>query len=309
MTGNASPRLISALRKRFLEIQGRLPLSSKILKFCSRSGKSERTVIGCYKSKSILKASPRGDGFTFLTVRLLESCILMNSFFSCLSVVVVLLIGFATNAQAGIVSVFVPGFANPYLAGMPNGTTAPFGDTAPQQSPLLIVGLDINQASYLSFSATGSASYNNSSFFGPDGGFLFSRGAENGISGLRVTVSALIGVFLDSRIPTTISAPNDLDFEVLTRDFLTLSPKLKQVFFIGDGMTGSEVTQKFYVPKGATRLFLGTADGTQWVNNAGGFNTNITSHDQAAIPEPASMVIFGLGAIGFAYRNRRKFMK
>jgi hypothetical protein len=27
------------------------------------------------------------------------------------------------------------------------------------------------------------------------------------------------------------------------------------------------------------------------------------------VPEPTSMAIFGLGALGFAYRNRRKFMK
>jgi hypothetical protein len=206
--------------------------------------------------------------------------------------------------------VFVPGFANPYLAGMPNGTTAPGGDSAPNQSPLLVTGLNINQASYLSFSATGSASYNNSDYYGPDGGLylggFFSRGSENGISGLRVTVSALIGVFLDSQLPTTTPAPNDLNFEVLTRDFSTLSPELKQVFFIGDGMTNSSVIQKFYVPNGATRLFLGTADGFGWFNNDGGFSTDITSYSQAAIPEPTSMAIFGLGALGIAYRSRRK---
>ncbi|MBU6385960.1 MAG: PEP-CTERM sorting domain-containing protein [Planctomycetes bacterium] len=193
---------------------------------------------------------------------------------------------------------------------MPNGTTAPGGDSAPGQSPLLVTGLNISQTNYLSFSATGSASYNGSSFYGPDGGLyfgsFFSRGSENGISGLRVTVSALIGVFLDSQLPTTTLAPSDLDFEVLTRDFLTLSPELKQVFFIGDGRTSSSEIQKFYVPNGATRLFLGTADGSQWVNNGGGFNTNITSYSQAAVPEPTSMAIFGLSALGFAYHSRRK---
>ncbi|MFY7893767.1 MAG: PEP-CTERM sorting domain-containing protein [Pirellula sp.] len=66
------------------------------------------------------------------------------------------------------------------------------------------------------------------------------------------------------------------------------------------------MNQKFYVPNGATRLFLGTADGSQWVNNGGGFTTNITSYTQAAVPEPTSMAIFGLGALGIAYRSRRK---
>ena len=162
----------------------------------------------------------------------LESRNPMKSIFSHVFFVVSSLIGLVNYAQAATVSVFVPGFANPYLAGMPNGTTAPGGDSAPNQSPLLVTGLNINQASYLSFSATGSASYNNSDYYGPDGGLylggFFSRGSENGISGLRVTVSALIGVFLDSQLPTTTPAPNDLNFEVLTRDFSTLSPELKQ---------------------------------------------------------------------------------
>ncbi len=234
----------------------------------------------------------------------------MKSVLSCLILVFSSLVGCGNGAHAGMVSVFVPGSANPYLAGMPNGTTAPGGDSAPNQSPLLVTGLDISQATYLSFSATGSASYNNSSFYGPDGGLyfgsFFSRGSENGISGIRVTVSALIGVFLDSQQPTTTPAPSDLNFEVLTRDFLTLTPGLKQVFFIGNGVTSSSLIQKFYVPTGATRLFLGTADGTQWVNNGGGFDTVVTSYSQAAVPEPTSMAIFSLGAIGFAFRARRK---
>ncbi len=230
----------------------------------------------------------------------------MKSIFSCLLFVVGSLIGFGNDAQGATVSVFVPGSANPYLAGMPNGTTAPGGDSAPGQSPLLVTGLNISQANYLSFSASGTASYNSWIYYGPDGGPLFTRGTENGISGIRVTTSALIGVFLDSQLPTTSPAPSDLNFEVLTRDFLTLSPELKQVFFIGDGRTSSSVIQKFYVPNGGTRLFLGTADGSQWVNNGGGFNTNITSYSQAAVPEPTSMAIFGLGALGMAYRARCK---
>ena len=230
----------------------------------------------------------------------------MKSIFSCLLFVVGSLIGFGNDAQGATISVFVPGSANPYLAGMPNGTTATNGDIAPNQSPLLVTGLNINQTNYLSFSASGTASYNSWIYYGPDGGPLFTRGAENGISGIRVTTSALIGVFLDSQLPTTSPAPSDLNFEVSTRDFLTLSPELKQVFFIGDGRTSFSVIQKFYVPNGATRLFLGTADGSGWYNNGGGFNTNITSYSQAAVPEPTSMAIFGLGALGMAYRARCK---
>jgi hypothetical protein len=35
----------------------------------------------------------------------------------------------------------------------------------------------------------------------------------------------------------------------------------------------------------------------------------LTGDAGAPVPEPTSMAIFGLGAIGFAYRNRRKLMK
>ncbi|MFN6140163.1 MAG: PEP-CTERM sorting domain-containing protein [Planctomycetota bacterium] len=32
----------------------------------------------------------------------------------------------------------------------------------------------------------------------------------------------------------------------------------------------------------------------------------VTGYSQAAVPEPTSMAIFGLGALGFANRSRRK---
>ena len=44
-------------------------------------------------------------------------------------------------------------------------------------------------------------------------------------------------------------------------NFLTLSPLLFQTFFIGNGLSGATTLQKFFVPAGATRLFLGIADG------------------------------------------------
>jgi len=84
-------------------------------------------------------------------------------------------------------TLFVPGSANPYLAGMPDGTTASGGDSAPGQSPVLVSGLDLSPGSYLTFSATGTASYNGGTYFGPDGGSYFSRGNESGISGIRTS--------------------------------------------------------------------------------------------------------------------------
>src|SRR5262245_65413266 len=46
-----------------------------------------------------------------------------------------LTLAFAASANASSV-VIVPGTSNPWLAGMPNGTTALIGDVAPNQSPV-----------------------------------------------------------------------------------------------------------------------------------------------------------------------------
>src|SRR5437867_3772803 len=41
------------------------------------------------------------------------------------------------------VTISVPGTADLWLAGMPDGSTASFGDSAPGQSPVLVVGIPV----------------------------------------------------------------------------------------------------------------------------------------------------------------------
>jgi hypothetical protein len=103
---------------------------------------------------------------------------------------------------------------------------------------------------------------------GPDGGTLYlptDISSFSGISGVTLNQRTLfmVGVFLNSAEPAD-PAPARLDFSdaALTRSFTTLSPALNQVFFIGDGLTGtgSGSSQQFFVPNSATRLFLGFAD-------------------------------------------------
>lgn len=175
-----------------------------------------------------------------------------------------------TTALAQMAS--VPGSSNPYLAGMPNGSTCCSGDTAPAQSPVLVTGLTLTSGSSLSFTVTGSV--DNSGLtptLTPDGGSIFSTPSNNGISGATWPINALVGVFLDASQPNLSAAPGALDFTATS--FTTLSPLLKQAFFIGDGRTGtgSGSVQTFVVPSGATRLFLGTSDGFGWFNNSGSF--------------------------------------
>ena len=88
-------------------------------------------------------------------------------------------------------------------------------------------------------------------------------------SGYSVTdfVGAMAGVFLEDALPP--SAPPPLRFYVsdssqggIQTNFKTLSPRIGQVFFIGDGLTGtgSGTVQIFQVPPTATHLYLGYVD-------------------------------------------------
>jgi len=116
--------------------------------------------------------------------------------------------------------------------------------------------------------------------FGPDGTtnncFGISGGEDNivipptgNLSGYASTdfVGALVGVFLADNLPP--SAPPSLRFYEtdgslggIQTNFLTLSPLIGQIFFIGDGLTGTGTgsVQAFQVPTTATHLYLGFVD-------------------------------------------------
>ncbi len=207
----------------------------------------------------------------------------------------------ATASNAGII---VPGTSNPWLAGQPDGTTAQANDSAPGQSPVLVSG--IAGGTILTFFATGSAS--NTPFlqgYTPENGPVqaHSGGAENGIAGLTAPLSSLVGVFLGNSVPGPTGIPSELDFGTIGLNFTSLHPELRQPFFIGDGRTDSAVTQQFFAPLGATRLYLGTMDGFEWNNNSGELDVN----PAIVVPEPGEYAaLAGLGLAGFAlYRRLR----
>jgi hypothetical protein len=129
-----------------------------------------------------------------------------------------------------------------------------------------------------------------------------SGGAENGIASTTAQISSLFGVFLDDTQPSLSPTPAALDFSGPGgMDFLTLSPILKQPFFIGNGLTSGLAVQEFVIPAGATRLFLGTLDGFEWNNNGGSLDVSIS-----AVPEPSTFVLVGLGVSGIALVRARK---
>jgi hypothetical protein len=215
---------------------------------------------------------------------------------------------------ASAVNLVVPGTSNPFLAGLPNGSVDNLndGDSAPAQSPLQVTGITITPGTSLTFSATGAVNNGGSPGSNPDGvpGFIINDGAQNGISGFNAPINSLIGVFLDNSLPTSSVAPATLDFSTPSnRAYLSLAPVLKQVFFIGDGLTGtgSGNQQTVTVPTGATRLFLASVDGFGWNNNSGQFNVSVPAISQStSVPEPFTIVGTLIGGTT-AFRMRKKF--
>lgn len=183
--------------------------------------------------------------------------------------------------RRALLATTVPATADLWLAGMPSGTTLN-GDTVPTNAPPSVA---VTPGQQLTFATTGLVSFSGgpSTTGGTDGpegqtGYIVvpNGSAQNGISTGNMPVDSLIGVFLGASAPNTSAAPANRDFNsAALRDFTTLSPLLKQSFFIGDGKTTGGTVQKFVVPSGATRLFLGTVDGSGWYNNAGQFSTTI----------------------------------
>ena len=121
----------------------------------------------------------------------------------------------------------------------------------------------------------------------------------------------LVGVFLGSSLPPV--QPPRLDFSpnALTEHFLSLSPALGQVFFIGDGLTGTGTgdTQSFVAPQDAATLYLGVADGFQFTGLPGYYGDDVGSISgdiNVGVPEPGNIALVGARLVGIAGMLRRK---
>jgi len=180
----------------------------------------------------------------------------------------------AIATRGKIVPQSFDGDSCPWLAGMPSGSyvDATDGNTqdsvAPAQSPKLISGLTMTAGTKISFrGTTGTTTYADAGSYGPDGqlDWIVNQAACNGINTTYAPIQSVVGIFLNNSSPNTTSQAASLDFSTTSsRNFTTLSPSLKQVFFIGDGLNDSGQVQEFTVPSGATRLYIGIMDEKGW---------------------------------------------
>lgn len=150
---------------------------------------------------------------------------------------------------------------------------------------------------------------------GPEGGSDFQTDITSlaGLSGIKGPGDMfLVGVFL-SGIEPAGAGPDRLNFTTgAGTNFASIAPALNQVFFIGDGRYSGGALQSFIAPAGATRLYLGFADGVAFVGSPGAYGDNggflsLEISQYGGAPEPASMLLFFSGAV--ALLAARKFRK
>ena len=188
----------------------------------------------------------------------------------------------------------VPAKANPYFAGVPDGTTLTYTlgqadpqtptDKAPDESPVLALPLDpscIAAGATISFNVVGGVTYSQAErgyTANGDLGLILSHqlGASLGKSNITAPLSSLVAVFLSDADPSNTQAPVALDFSTqASRDYQTLSPALGQIFFIGNGRTGAGASHDVVVPPGSTKLYFAVMDTYQWNNNTGSLKVTV----------------------------------
>ena len=220
----------------------------------------------------------------------------------------------AAAAHAAVVT--VNGMDDLYQAGGQDGS----GGLAPQ-------AIDVSGLTSITFSvSTGATVTVNAGTYNDADGVGSVQGENNtgaeGISGISVPTAGFIAGVFEGAVQTPTPAALNFDTGMGnvpgTTSFASLSPELQQAFFVGDGLTGdaSGATQTFYVPVGATTLYLGLTDACGYNgspscfgDNSGDFTvTTSGSASVSAAPEPSTwaLMIAGVGLVGGALRYGRR---
>ena len=130
-----------------------------------------------------------------------------------------------------------------------------------------------------------------------------------GISGLihQNRTLFLTGVFLGSG-PASDPAPARLDV-TNANGVSEFSPLLAQTFFMGDGRDEGANFQRFNIPAGATRFYLGFVDALDFGNPTdlpGHYDDNFGSLRVSTnvVPSPGAACVLGLAGLASARRRR-----
>lgn len=172
-------------------------------------------------------------------------------------------------------TVMIDGRSDIYSSGM---KTADEGRAGKLPSAITLAGAGAIQFTKV----VGKSGCEQDASFGPDGGNcaggntnLENAGTFSGIVASDRTLF-LVGMFVGAK--PAKKAPARLDFSAGKQGvaFKELAPQVGQVFFIGDGKTGTGDgdVQTFKVPTGATMLYLGYADGFAFQGTPGAYGDN-----------------------------------
>jgi hypothetical protein len=234
------------------------------------------------------------------------------------------LIDIVTIAPLPPTTVSVPGTDAIWLAGQPDGSQSPAAspgqETAPQNSPLLIRLPSLPTATGLQFSVTGGTNIATccgplvgaDGYIGPDHPPYGELTNYFNLSIIMAPQASLVGVFFNSQ--ETNPTPGGLSFvdpssatsytNSLLPDFTggnyginfsTLAPQLQQIFFIGDGLTGTGTgtIQQFFIPAGADELFLATLDQGNF-DNIGALQVTVATVPPVTLACPAATTKVGM---------------
>lgn len=190
-------------------------------------------------------------------------------------------------------NVTVPGIANLFLAGLPAGTSSPWGDTYANAAPYQVSGIAVVPGTWITVTNTGGLANILPGYladYGPNGEAgrplhhgenqdhtNFNIGPENGMADAIIPACALTGMFLNDNDPTGSTPPPTVDW---TDPAVKDQPRYSTIpvqapFLIGDGLTSGGRVKRFQVPPGATRLYLSAWDGVVQSNNSGSFTATI----------------------------------
>ena len=178
----------------------------------------------------------------------------------------------------------VPGTANLWLAGAPNGTSLSYTagkkqsvDSAPAHSPVEVIpsmAECLKPGATIAFDVAGKISHGNSGFTDGDGDLRYipshQKHAVLGKSDITAPINSMIAVFTGDQPLNVSNPPPALNYaQQAQRDLDVQNPLLNQIFFIGNGVNASGKQQQFIVPEGTRHLYLGIMDEFEWNNNSG----------------------------------------